>query len=311
MNIAPQFVRLFAGAGVFFFVGSCFAQEQEAQEQRIGAILSVARLQELREVQDLRIVEVGRDRSQYDMGHLPDAIFVDWVADIIDQKKLERYNVIGPTEMEDLLGHLGITPETTVVLYDDLSSRLSTRMYWSMRFYGHKRVHVLDGGRAAWARSGRAFSQAVPTIAATKYEIREVDLSQRVDMAYIESHLGDPSVQLIDGRPPEQFTGEQVGKVFHTGKAHANRGHVPGAVNVYWKDNFNEDGTFKSIESLRRLYRKSGVKSGTTVITYCNEGLHAAPPWFVLKELLGFDDVRVYDDSMSEWANEAKPMSEK
>ena len=111
--------------------------------------------------------------------------------------------------------------------------------------------------------------------------------------------------------PPEQFTGEQIGRVFHTGKAHAKRGHVPGAVNVYWKDNFNEDGTFKSIESLRRLYRERGVKSGTTVVTYCNEGLHAAPPWFVLKELLGFDDVRVYDDSMSEWANEAKPMSEK
>ena len=167
MNIVPEFVRLFAGAGVFFFVASCFAQEQAAQEQRIGAILSVAQLQELREAPDLRIIEVGRDRSQYDMGHLPDAIFVDWVADIIDQKKLERYNVIGPAEMESLLGRLGITPETTVVLYDDLSSRLSTRMYWSMRFYGHKHVHVLDGGRAAWARSGRAFSQQVPAIAVT------------------------------------------------------------------------------------------------------------------------------------------------
>jgi thiosulfate/3-mercaptopyruvate sulfurtransferase len=122
-----------------------------------------------------------------------------------------------------------------------------------------------------------------------------------------QKHLHDTNVKLIDGRPADQFSGEQPGTVFHTGKEHKHRGHIPGAVNVFWKDNFNPDGTFKSKQELKKLYANAGVAADQCVVTYCNEGLHAAPPWFVLTEILGYDDVRVYDDSMSEWGNSDQP----
>ena len=127
------------------------------------------------------------------------------------------------------------------------------------------------------------------------------------DRTFIRQHLNDENVKLIDGRPPQQYTGEQPGRVFHTGKAHKHRGHIPGATNVFWVDNFNPDGTFKSARQLKALYAQRGIKPEKTAVAYCNEGLHAAPPWFVLSEILGFEDVRVYDDSMAEWGNSDDP----
>ena len=288
------------------------ASRCEAQDENWGPLVSAKQLQRLLKSEtDVRLVEVGQDREGYRKGHLPNAVFIDWVDDIIDPQRPERYNVVSKSEMESLLSRLGVTRTTHVVLYDDLSSRLSTRMYWSLKHYGHDRVHVLDGGRAAWIAAGNPMSRDTVVVPRTTYEINRVNEKYRVTMAYIHSHLDHPDVQLVDGRPPDQYSGEDVGRVFHTGKPHKNRGHIPGAVNIFWKDNFNEDGTFRSTASLRELYRQRGIRPETTIVTYCNEGLHAAPPWFVLKELLGYEDVRVYDDSMSEWANESMPTKSK
>ena len=108
---------------------------------------------------------------------------------------------------------------------------------------------------------------------------------------------------MIDGRPNSQFTGEKPGKAFHTNTAHKRKGHVPSAANIPWKDNLNEDGTFKSIPELRDLYESNGISLDREIITYCNEGLHAAMPWFIIRELFGNTEVQLYDDSMVEWAN--------
>jgi len=140
---------------------------------------------------------------------------------------------------------------------------------------------------------------------ASDYTIQPAHEEHRVHAAEVRRRLADRKTTLIDGRPTLQYTGEEPGRVYHTGKAHDNNGHIPGAINIMWKDNFNADGTFKSVDELRSMYAAHNVSHDRKIITYCNEGLHATPPWFVLTELLGHDHVQVYDESMAEWANDS------
>jgi thiosulfate/3-mercaptopyruvate sulfurtransferase len=246
---------------------------------------------------------MGPAKDDFDSGHIPGAIYVNWIDDITDPSKPERYNIINKRRMEALLSRLGVANNSCIVIYDDLASRLSSRMFWSLRYYGHEDVHILDGGKAAWASMNELTAKSTK-VARTNYSIENVNDNYVSSMKFIADHLRSPAVKLVDGRPPAQFSGEDVGRVYHTGTAHKKRGHIPGAVNVFWKENFNSDGTFKSRQELAELY--ASVVDAKTVVTYCNEGLHATPPWFVLVELLGRSDVRVYDDSMSEWANSAE-----
>ena len=260
----------------------------------------------------IQLIDVGTDEKQYAQRHIPNAQFVHWIDDIIDPKSSERYNLAASAQMQHLLQRLGISNDDHIVLYDSFSSRLATRFYWSLKVYNHRKVSVLDGGLPGWVDQGGALSNKSKSQATSDYQINQTNEAMSVDMAFVEKSLHDPNVALIDGRPMEQYSGEEPGKVFHTGKAHKLRGHIPGAVNVFWKDNFNADGTFKSKAELLALYKQVGISTGApnTIVTYCNEGLHAAPPWFVLRELLGAKDVRVYDDSMSEWANSDRPMEQ-
>ena len=291
------------------------AQDRD-REDADGPLISAAKLQRMLDTAaPLKIIDISQDREEYDKGHIPGAMFVHWVDDIIQQSNSERYNLVERDGMQALLRRLGITRNDHIVLYDKLSSRLATRLYWSLKVYDHPHVHVLDGGLQAWLNNSGVLatdspSTESPSIEPSNYVISKVNQQMSVDMAFIADHLRDPNVALIDGRPPKQYSGEELGRVFHTGTPHKLKGHIPGAVNVFWKDNFNEDGTFKSADELRTLYKHAGIEAGKpkTVVTYCNEGLHAAPPWFVLRELLGVKDVRVYDDSMSEWANSDQPV---
>ena len=250
----------------------------------------------------VRILDVGTDKKVYDAGHVPGSVFVHWIQDMTDPKNNERYNLATPKAMQRVLRRLGIKNEDRIVIYDNLSNRLSTRLYWSLKTYGHHHVQVLDGGQGAWKAAGLNFTTEVPGIAPSEYRIGKAAPRFSADMKYITKQLGEPNVSLVDGRPEKQFSGAEPGRVFHTGTAHKKRGHIPGAVNVFWKDNFKPDGTFKSAKELKALYEKRGITrgKGKVTVTYCNEGLHAAPPWFVLRELLGYEDVRVYDDSLSE-----------
>jgi len=176
-------------------------------------------------------------------------------------------------------------------------------MFWMLRYYGHKKIHILDGGREAWSSSGREFVSTVSPIIPSKYKIRTINESFITYKSYIESRLTDKNFTLVDGRSRDQYTGEVIGQTFHNNIAHKYPGHIYGAQSVPWQDNFNDDGTFKSALELQKIYGTHGVDNSKTIVTYCNEGLHAAPPWFVLKEILGYSDVRLYDSSMAEWAN--------
>lgn len=253
---------------------------------------------------DVRIFELGQ-RELYERGHLPQAVFVDWIEDITDSALPDQYNILPRQQMEELLSRLGVSKNTTVVLYDKLASRLATRMFWSLRFYGHQQVKILDGGELAWYNAGHKLVTEVPVFEKSNYRVGQVNSSLEADRKFIKARLGQPKVVLIDGRPTDQYTGQLPGKVYHTGKEHTRRGHLPQAVNIPWRENLTSDGRFKSVNELRKLYNAHEVAKDATIITYCNEGLHAAHPWFVLTELLGYRDVRLYDDSLSEWANTA------
>ncbi len=250
------------------------------------------------------ILELGPDIRRYRQGHIPGARFVHWVDDITEPADQARYTVAPPEMIEALLCRLGVQNDTTIVLYDDLNSRVSARMFWTLRYYGHKEIRILDGGRNAWPTAGQEFVTETTRVEPREYKIVSTLKKHRICLKQLRNQLGKPGISIIDGRPAAQYTGEEPGKVYHTGKAHDQRGHIPGAVNILWTDNFREDGTFRSPAELSQMYEDHGVTRSHRVIAYCNEGLHAAPVWFVLTELLGYDKVQVYDESMAQWAND-------
>jgi len=252
---------------------------------------------------DIVVLSLGSTLESYRQAHIATARFIDWTQDISDQSKPALFNVLTPDAFELLMQRLGIDVDSTIVLYDNMTSRLSTRMFWMLRYYGHKKIHILDGGRDAWSRSGREFVSTKSSIIPSKYKITTINNAFITNKSYIESRLTDKNFTLVDGRPRDQYTGEVIGRTFHNSIAHKYPGHIYGAQSVPWQDNFNEDGTFKSALELQEIYGIHGVDNSKTIVTYCNEGLHAAPPWFVLKEILGYSDVRLYDASMAEWAN--------
>lgn len=298
------------------FGGLLTAQGQESkkkqttdaakQTEKLSALITVQELAALSGQENVRILELGALRSEFDKGHLPEAQFVHWIDDITDPQEADRYNILKSGE-EELFMKLGISNDTHVILYDRLQSRIATRMFWMMKIFQHEKVQVLDGGFTLWSTTNTA-TKKVGQFPRGNYRIASKNDNLIADLEYVKQRIKDQETTIIDGRPGDQFSGAAAGKVFHTGAKHKRRGHIPGAVNILWKDNLNEDGTFKSADKLRKLYAAHGALESKEVITYCNEGLHAAPPWFVLTEILGRTDVRLYDDSMAEWANSTEPM---
>ena len=253
---------------------------------------------------DVVVLDLAANEEAYLEGHVPGARLVNWRVDISDPTRPETFSVLPREQFEGLMSGLGITGDTTIVLYDDASSRLAARMYWTLKYYGHDDIRLLDGGKGAWGRSGREFSSENAEGEATDYRVQRVNDRYLATIDFINENLRDPRFSMVDARSSEQYAGETAGSRFGGSGEHRNKGHIYGARNVVWSDNFNEDGTFKSLEDLRELYAPHGVTNDKTVVTYCNVGILGSSPWFVLSELLGYEDVRLYDASMTEWAND-------
>lgn len=275
-----------------------------------STLISAAELKALIDANDtsVRVLEPARSNADYLKGHIPKAQFIHWVTDMTDPSHTEQYNNLSSAQFGKLMNSLGINNNSRIVIYDRLSSRLSTRLFWTLKYFGHERVEVLDGGHRAWTSKFKQSSEPVK-YEASDYQVGKPNLRILAEMAFVEDHLDDPNTKFIDGRPAEQFKGKVAGRVFHTNKPHSRKGHIPKAINILWKDNFDQDGRFKSPAQLRALYQNAGIQPDQCVVTYCNEGLHAAPPWFVLTQLLGYENVRLYDSSMAEWANSKNPMT--
>ena len=247
----------------------------------------------------VRFVEVDVDTTTYDAGHLPGAVGWNWTTQLSDG--LTR-DIAGRADFSCLLQASGIGRETTIVLYGDNQNWFAAWAYWQLRLYGHRGVRLLDGGWKLWTARGLPTTTEIPSYAATDYELPEPDFSLRAFRDDILPRLGDAGLSLVDVRSPAEFRGEVLAPPGLSETAQ-RAGHIPGAVSVPWAQTVAEDGTFKSAAELRELYAANGVANDRDIITYCRIGERASHSWFVLHELLGYDRVRNYDGSWTEWGS--------
>lgn len=282
-----------------------YCPAQGSKNQKTDLLVSPSWLEaEMKSNSNLRIIDLAFRKTNFKTGHIPGAVFLDWRTDIIDSENTDMYRLPEKQAFEKLLSRIGVSADTTVVLTDNMFNRASVRMYYTLKYFGHKDVRILNGGTKNWDATGKKLTTDITKVERSNYKVREANEDYVIKLEAVKKAIGSDQ-QIIDGRPIDQFTGKLPGKVFHTNKAHKRLGHLPDSINVPWMENLNKDGTFKSLKNLRELYASHGidVDGDGEVVTYCNEGLHAAMPWFILRELFGNEEIRLYDDSMAEWAN--------
>ncbi|WP_018334760.1 sulfurtransferase [Actinomycetospora chiangmaiensis] len=265
---------------------------------RQDALVTADWAQENLDAPGVVFVEVDEDTSAYDGGHIPGAVRIDWKTELQDQVRRDFVDRAG---FEKLLSGKGIADDDTVVLYGGNNNWFAAYAYWYFTLYGHTDVKLLDGGRKKWELDGRTLDTAVPERARTSYTAQEQDHSIR---AFRDEVVGAISSKtLIDIRSPEEYAGRLLAPA-HLPQEQAQRaGHIPGAVNIPWSRAVAEDGTFRSDDQLRELYRREGVDPSTPVITYCRIGERSSHTWFALHELLGHADVKNYDGSWTEYGS--------
>jgi thiosulfate/3-mercaptopyruvate sulfurtransferase len=249
---------------------------------------------------DLVVAEVDENPSLYDEGHIQGAVKLHWREDL--QDPVER-DLIEKEQFEQLLGGLGISNDTIVVLYGDRNNWFAAYAYWYLKIYGHGDVRILDGGRQKWIDEGRELTTEVPSRPPTTYQASERDESIRAYRDAVRQSLGDGSKALVDVRSPQEYSGELIAPPGYEQEGAQRAGHIPTAQSIPWAQAVNDDGTFKSADELRQLYESKGVTGGKAVTAYCRIGERSAHTWFVLRELLGYSDVRNYDGSWTEWGN--------
>jgi len=249
---------------------------------------------------DIRLIEVDVDTTAYDSGHIEGAVGWNWQSQLNDRL---RRDIPDARAFADLLSAAGVTPKTTVVLYGDNNNWFAAFAFWLLQLYGHKRVRLMNGGRAKWVAEQRALVTAPANVARTNYPApKRANTALRAKRPDIERALRGKSIGLVDVRSPAEFVGDIVAPPGMTETAQ-RAGHIPGAHNVPWAQAVAPDGTFKPREELERLYRQAGVLERDEVIAYCRIGERSSHTWFALKYLLGVDKVRNYDGSWTEWGN--------
>ena len=247
---------------------------------------------------NVSLVEVDVDTTSYDQGHIPGAVGWNWQTQL--QQGVVR-DLLSKAELEELLGASGIGNDTTVVLYGDNNNWFAAWAYWQLKYYGHRDVRLLDGGRVKWTADERPLTTDAPNVTATTYMVGEPDTSIRALRPHVEANLG--TAALVDVRSPREFSGELLAPENLPQEGSQRGGHIPGAENIGWAQAVREDGTFKSVDELTEIYGPRGVTADRDVIAYCRIGERAAHTWFVLSELLGYPNVRNYDGSWTEWGS--------
>ena len=247
----------------------------------------------------LVVVESDEDVLLYETGHIAGAVKIDWHTDLNDP--LTRDYIDGEA-FAALLGSKGISRDTTIVIYGDKNNWWAAYALWVFTLFGHEDVRLLDGGRAKWELDGRAYTTEPESATAVEYPVVERnDAPIRAFMPDVLGHFGNP---LIDVRSPEEYTGARTHMPAYPEEGALRGGHIPTAASVPWAKAAAEDGTFRRVDELNALYRDgAGLKTGDNVIAYCRIGERSSHTWFVLTHLLGFEGVRNYDGSWTEWGN--------
>jgi thiosulfate/3-mercaptopyruvate sulfurtransferase len=246
------------------------------------------------------IAEVDENPDLYEEGHIPGAVKLHWKEDL--QDPVER-DLVDKETFEQLLGSRGIGNETTLVLYGDKNNWFAAYAYWYVKTYGHRDVRILNGGRQKWIDEGRELSTDAPSPAATSYTASERDESIRAYRDQVREWLGAQGRALVDVRSPGEYAGDLIAPPGYEQEGAQRGGHIPTAASIPWATAVRDDGTFKSADELREHYGGKGVTGDKQVVAYCRIGERSAHTWFVLRELLGYDNVRNYDGSWTEWGN--------
>jgi len=259
---------------------------------------------------DVRIVESNEDVLLYETGHIPGAVKIDWVADLNDP--LIRDYIDRP-RFERLLRSKGISEDTTIVFYGDKNNWWATYAFWVFRLFGVKNLRLMDGGRLRWADEGRELVTAVPRYPEGSITVKERDdVRSRAFREQVLEHVKSGK-RLVDVRSPEEYRGERMHMPEYPNEGALRGGHVPGARSIPWGRAINpETHTFRPASELRTIYQEEhGLTPGGDVIVYCRIGERSSHTWFALTYLLGFERVRNYDGSWTEWGNQVKAPVEK
>ena len=247
-----------------------------------------------------RFVEVDVDTSAYEEGHIPGAVAWNWTSQLSDGL---RRDIASRNDLGRLLSESGIGPDTTIVLYGDNNNWFAAWAYWQLKLFGQENVKILNGGRKYWLAQGLPTTTETPSYEPTGYQLPIVDLSHRAFRDDVLDHIGKSGAALVDVRSPAEYSGELLAPAAIPQEGAQRAGHVPGAASIPWGTAVREDGTFKEADELRELYGAKGITPDKDVIAYCRIGERSSHTWFVLHELLGFDRVRNYDGSWTEYGS--------
>jgi len=267
---------------------------------RPSALVDAAWLASHAQDANVRLIEVNMEGTRaYERGHIPGALGWHWKTMLWDPLRREFPD---PATMAARLGAAGIGDETTVVCYGE-PLQFGTYGWWVLRYCGHRDVRLLDGGRTRWVREGRPLTTDVPSLVPVRYTPAAPNPSMRALREEVLRRLGDPGTVLFDVRSPEEYRGERVAPPGRPDDGAERAGRIPGAVHLYFMDLLREDGVFKAPDEMRRLCEARGVTPEKEIIVYCRLSHRASLAYFALTELLGYQRVRSYDGSWTEWGS--------
>jgi thiosulfate/3-mercaptopyruvate sulfurtransferase len=250
---------------------------------------------------NLVVAEVDENPDLYEDGHIAGAVKLHWQDDL--QDPIVR-DIVEKAEFERLMGTRGIGNDTSVILYGDKNNWFAAYAYWYLKIYGHADVRILDGGRQKWIDEGRDLATDTPEPVPASYTAKDADESIRVRRDNVLQGLENGGGRaLVDVRSPQEYSGELMAPPGYEQEGASRTGHIPSAQSIPWAQAVRDDGTFKSPDELRELYGAKGVTPEKEVLAYCRIGERSAHTWFVLRELLGYPDVKNYDGSWTEWGN--------
>ena len=252
---------------------------------------------------NLRILDVNEDVLLYDTGHIPGSQKIDWLMDLWDDTMRE---FIQPDELAKLFEGLGISNDTTIVLYGDKNNWWAAYAFWFFKYSGHDKLKLMNGGRIKWTQEDKPMSTDTPSYDKGSYTPQQRRPELRAFRDDVLKHLDAVKAgkgAMVDVRSPGEFAGEVTHMPDYPQEGVLRGGHIPGASNIPWSTTANPDGSFKSADELKEIYESKGVTGDKDVIAYCRIAERSSHSWFVLKYLLGYDNVKNYDGSWTEWGN--------
>ncbi len=255
----------------------------------------------------VRVVESDEDVLLYETGHIPNSIRIDWHTELNDQV---RRDYLDKEHFEQLMREKGINNDTTIVFYGDKNNWWACYAFWVFQLFGHDKAMIMNGGRKKWIEENRDLTREVPTLTPSNYHAKDRD-DHRIrafrdevrDLIDKEGKALKGGKALVDVRSPGEYSGELLHMADYPQEGAMRGGHIPGARSIPWARSVRDDGTFKPIEELRELYQTQGITGDKDVVAYCRIGERSSHTWFVLTYLLGYDHVRNYDGSWTEWGN--------